>query len=375
VAIATTRVVGLAYGARVSVFGHSTDRSGRARFAVGACVMTVIGGCTQRHDPSSDNAARGPVATSVTSPVGTSVASVAVSGPAASSVGTPFDPADLAQAFVIEHNASYFGRNDFLLVVRSREASIDLVESPQDVTVSFEPTPIGHFRADLPPAVRASIGALLPVLLTPMPVSSGHHSPGDAPVMDAPSWGVTVERGGVRTPLRAPATHDVPEALLDLLRDARTEARKHPVEAIRITAALGHGDFLFQVESVGSAPVKFANPLSFGPDARGLKLFRWDDSGATSAQSNTQIAFRDGPRDAGATITLKPGEHFALHSVPWPPIGPQPPDRYVALAAEWSDPGEPGMSAGVFRVRGFARSPNVMLTPAPRARTALEPTP
>ena len=78
--------------------------------------------------------------------------------------------------------------------------------------------------------------------------------------------------------------------------------------------------------------------------------------------SKTSLGFRDGATDALVTVTLKPGEHLALRSVPSTLVAPRAANRHVAVAALWDDPGTPAVEEGVFRVRGAARSEALLLS-------------
>ena len=211
--------------------------TGRLGAAVIACAGLL---CCAR------NTERGSVtggSTSVAPPVAHDHPAAAVHDPAAAP--------DAGEGFVIESFASYFGRNDFLLVVRSADASVELIDSPGS-EVANPGKAIGRFRAHLPGDSLAKMEALLPEQLAPMPASSEPESHGPPRVMDAPTSGITVTRAGVNRPLVAPSTHEPSPELLNLLADARAEAHRHPVEAIRLTIEKRQDGFVFDLQSVGT---------------------------------------------------------------------------------------------------------------------------
>jgi hypothetical protein len=273
----------------------------------------------------------------------------------------------LAGPFTIELTASYFGQNDLLVVVRSADCSIDLLQSPQDFTVAKPGAAIGHFHAPLPTDLRDRFAALLPEQLSPQAVLAGHVSPGSQPVMDSPSWGVTVEADGVRHLLHAPETHDVGTALRTLLAQAREEARKQPVEAIRVDLTQEGDDLVLGIENVGRSPVTFA----VSKKILGLSLSAWDDPppGVTQMpRSSTPLPLREALPDEATLRTLEPAERYVLHATVPGADG----HAHRAVSATWFNPESTVAEGGVFRVRGAARSEVLELAPTANARVPLD---
>jgi len=264
-----------------------------------------------------------------------------------------------AQPFVLERSDQYMGTKDFLLVVRSREASIELTVSPQDPFAAQRGHSIGLFRAPLPPAIGAKMTALLPSLLAPMPASAGRPPSGPPGVFDAPTSSLTVEQAGIERELHAPETHDPSPELLQLLGEATVVALEHPVAAIQVAARETQDGFLFEVHNVGSAPVTLSHPLALRDGSTGLFVVRWSEPppGVSPLPPDRYpLAFRDTPADPLTPVTLKPDQRLTLPSVASKVAGPRAPNENVAVVAQWSDRGTPGLADGVFRVRGCAMS-------------------
>jgi hypothetical protein len=286
---------------------------------------------------------------------------------AANPSGSDYHP---GQRFRIEEYGSYFGINDSLLGVNcdQKDSVIDLVLSPQDFsTAAYGGEPIGYFRAAVSSSLCAKIGGLLPGLLSPMPVATGHVSPGDPPVLDAPSSGVTVESGATKWLLRAPATHDVSTELDQLLAGARIEVKGHPVAAIRLSVRKDKDSVVFEMQNVGSAPVSLTNPLSDAGRETGLFLVKWraPTPGLTQEPpTKSALSFRERPAVRGTQVILKPGGRFVLHSA-LPNLARlrDQPGQCVGVEARWIDRGEADRSGPVFRVRGALLSSVLVVAP------------
>lgn len=274
----------------------------------------------------------------------------------------PLPLSSAAQPFVLESFTSYLGADDQRLVVRSREATVELTESPQDSSAVRDGATLGRFRAELPPRLRDQLAALLPGLLAPSPAPPAGSTP--PRVMDAPVSGVTVEQAGVKRTLMAPEAHSPSPDLIALLVMLREEARRHPLEAIQLKASPASGGFALEVVSVGTAPVTLAHPLALRDGATGLFLVRWTPPTPAVSPlpaSREPIALRGAPGGVAPTVRLAPGERLVLPSVAWTAPAPRSPGEHLAVVAQWGDRGTSRTEAGGYRVRGFARSAVVEL--------------